>query len=473
MLDVGGSDARPRPSSQTRAPARRLSRMTATAAAAGSLLCGALAVAAGGPVIVGVMVLAAVVALVLTCALAARRFDLFVVLLLLVRPSLDRVPLSAGPLDVSAVLALLFLAAGAAWLLIRALRAPLPSSPLSLTLVAFAGVALLSSLVSASPVSSGIAASKTISGVMMFLVLERLLREHPERLRSVVTAVLASAVVPCLVALWQAAGGGTVTTDSTDVGRVIGTFVHPNPFATYLAMVLVLGVAVLPHLLRRRDQVVVLGVVGLTGLCLLLTFARGGWIAALAGLAYLLGKRSKVLLGLAAVLVVAAALTVPPVQARLADIGAPPPVEGVPANSLEWRYGYWQDVLPLANTNPLTGIGLEQVQATTSDGLPPHNAYVQTYVETGFLGLAALLAVVVAGAITLRRRLRDAAGSTERALAVAAIAIGLGLLAQTLTENLLTQTMALWYFAAAATWGFRHDPSTEDGLELTLSASRA
>lgn len=471
MLDVG-TDAGP-PSSQTEGRGRGRSGTVAVVAGLGSLLFGVLAVTAGRPVVLVLFAVAALLVLGLACALAAYRFDLFVVLLLTVRPSLDRVPFKVGPLDVSSILALLFLVAGTLWLAARARRSPLTFTPMSVALIAFAGIAALSSLVAASPLSSAIAASKTLSGVLMFLVLERLLREHPERLRSLVTAVLASAVVPCLVALQQfATGTASGTISGGDLSRIPGTFVHPNPFATYLALVLVLGVAVLPHVRRRRDQVLVLAVVGLASVSLLLTYSRGGWLAALVGLAYLLGKRSVVLLLLAGIAVVTAAAFSPPVQARFADIGAPPPVEGVPANSLEWRVGYWQDVLPLASINPITGIGLEGVQTSTSAGLPPHNAYVQSYVETGVLGLAALLGVVVTGVVTLRRRLRNAAPGLERGLALAAVAMGLGLLAQTLTENLLTQTMALWYFAAAGTWGYVRRASGDDQLVLSFRSGR-
>lgn len=469
MLDTS-TDSRPRPSSQIeRRPGHR-ALVVAAVTVGVSLLGGLLALAGGRTVVLALFAVAGLVLLGGACALAAYRFDLFMVLLLTVRPALDRVPLEAGPLDVSSILALLFLIAGAVWLVSRARRAPLAFSPMSTALLAFAGIAALSSLVSAAPVSSAIAASKTLSGVMMFLVLERLLQERPDRLRSVVTAVLASSVVPCLFAVLQfATGQGSGTISGSGLGRVTGTFVHPNPFATYLAIVLVLAVAVLPHAARRLDQVAIMSVIGLSTVCLTLTYSRGGWIAALVGLAYLLGKRSILLLALAGAVVVTLVMFAPPVQERFADIGAPPPVEGVPANSLEWRVGYWQDVLPLASVNPITGIGMEGVQASTSAGLPPHNAYVQSYVETGLLGLGALLAVVITGAVTLRRRVRQAADGLERGLALAASGIALGLLAQTLTENLLTQTMALWYFAAAATWGLASGQLAERRLRLSLA----
>lgn len=471
MLDTG-TDPASGPSSQMRGRWSGPSTVIAGVTGSASLLAGLLAVTAGRPAVLLVLACAALVVLAAACALAAYRFDVFVVVLLLVRPSLDRVPLSAGPLDVSSILALLFLVAGVLWLAARARHSPLSFSPMSMALVAFAGVASLSSLVSAAPVASAVAASKTVSGVLMFLVLERLLQERPDRMRSVITAVLASAVVPCLVALQQVATGATSgTTSGAELGRVYGTFVHPNPFATYLAIVAVLAVAVLPHVLRRRDQLFVLAVAGLALASLLFTYSRGGWVAALVGLAYLLAKRSVVLLVLAGVVVVLAGMFAPPVQARLADIGAPPPVEGVPANSLEWRVGYWQEVLPLAAGNPLTGIGLERVQNSTPSGLPPHNAYVQTYVETGVLGLGALVAVILTGFITLRRRLTRARPGLERGLAFAGTAVALGLLAQTLTENLLTQTMALWYFAAAATWGYRSPRADQEALELSLPAA--
>lgn len=421
-----------------------------TAVCAGVVAAGSAAVW-GSPVMWALLAIAIGVVAVCLSVGAVRRFETFVLSLLLVRPSLDILP-GAGPVDPSSMLALLFIVAAVVWLARRGGRTTTPS-PVTWAFGALAAAAVVSCITSPLPVASAIAASKTVAGVTMLVVVEQMLRERPERARRLVTVVLASAAVPVLVALLQmGTAGGGLQDETIGISRVVGTFAHPNPFATFLAMVLVLGVAVLPHL-RTRHRLLVLALLGLSSVALMGTFGRGGWIAAAIGIGYLIAVRSKVLLLLSAVLVGVLGATVPAVRDRFADIGAPPPVPGVPANSLEWRFGYWQEVLPLVRRNPLTGIGFEAVQNTSDSGLPPHNAYVQALVELGLLGLLALLAVITTTAFALRRRVRLAEPGLDRALATAAVAIGLGLLAQTLTENLLSQTMAFWYFAAAGTLG--------------------
>lgn len=445
---------------------RSRGHLIALVAAVSAFSCGLAGLWWGVPALLVLLVPLALAAAAWLTRLALLRFEVFVLGLLLVRPSLDRLP-AAGPLDPSSLLALLFIATSLVWLGRRARTRPLHPSAVTLALAAFAGAALISCLVSPLPLVSAVAASKTVAGVLMFAVVEQLLRERPERVRGLVAVVLASAVVPCAVALQQFVGAGATFVDaSLGLSRVVGTFLHPNPFATYVTMVLLLAVAVLPHL-RWRQRLLVLALLPLLGLALVGTFARGGWIATALGLAYLLGKRSKLLLAAAGIVVVFVGTSVAAVRERFADLGAAPPVPGVPANSVEWRLGYWQDVLQYAERNPVTGIGLEVVQNTADDQLPPHNAFVQAYVETGLLGLVALLAVIVTLAVALHRRVRAAEPGPERSLALVAAAIGLGLLAQTLTENLLTQTMALWYFAAAGTIGL---PLRRDRADIGAAA---
>lgn len=440
-------------------------------------LCGVGALAAllcaGATALLGDAVLYALVALVVVTAagaialLAVRRFELFVLALLLVRPSLDRLP-AVGPLDPSSLLALLFIATSVLWLAGRVHRGSRPSA-VTMAFGALAATAVISCLASPVPVLSAVASSKMLAGALMLAVLEQMLRERPERARTLVTVVLASAVVPCLMALLQlATTGGALVEQTLGLSRVVGTFVHPNPFATYLSMVIVLGLALLPHLSRVWQPVcailLLLPVAALAG-----TFGRGGWIATALGVAFLIGMRSKTILAFAVVVGGVVASSVPAVRDRFSDLGAPPPVGGVPANSLEWRLGYWLEVLPLAQRNPVTGIGFETVQNTNLSGLPPHNAYLQAYVELGVLGLAALIALIVTVAVALRQRIRQAEPGFDRALALAAGAIALGLLAQTLTENLLSQTMAFWYFAAAGTLGLPALRRARDGLRLDLA----
>jgi O-antigen ligase len=92
------------------------------------------------------------------------------------------------------------------------------------------------------------------------------------------------------------------------------------------------------------------------------------------------------------------------------------------------------------------------IPSETPEAAPAHSAFVDVIVETGLLGVAALVWVVAAlwaGLVRAGRRLRS---GPARGLAVAAAAIGLGILAQLLSESLITQPAILWYALGPIVW---------------------
>ena len=238
------------------------------------------------------------------------------------------------------------------------------------------------------------------------------------------------------------------------MSRVQGTFVHPNPFATFLVILAVIALAVLPHLEGGWRQLSALVVFGAASGVTVLTYARGAWIALVLGVIVIgICQDRRLLVGLVlgiAVVVVA----VPSVTSRLSDLNKTR-VEGRgDPNSLAWRVSYWERLVPLTARNPVTGIGLEQVLATQPEKLQPHNVFVQTLVETGLLGFVCLGGLCIAMARDLRRAIRSAPGGLSRGVAVGAAAAALGLFFQLGSENLLTQAAIHWYLAVPLAWAF-------------------
>ncbi len=402
------------------------------------------------------------------------RFDWFIVAVLATRPMLDVFDggAAATGLDPGTALGAMFVTTTLIWLAvqIRVGRWVRPSvGTFGLGLVAVAAVmAALTSVDRAAAVKGAV---EVVAGLLMFVALEQLLAQRPSQLRLVWTAVAASAVVPSALAFSQMLGGGIAYSD-TAVGRVTGTFVHPNPFATYLVMVLLLVVGVgLSSTGRRRSWC--LAAAAVVGLMLGATYARFGWITALAGLAYLGLRRSRALLVTLVAIIAVTLVAVPSVATRLADLGSDEiEAEDVPENSLEWRMQYWEQLVPLADDSPATGLGLDTIPSLTPQELEAHNVFVQAYVEMGAFGLVATFVAVAAVAATLIRRRRRARTATEKAVAIVGCAVGVAVAPQLVSENLLTQTMAWWYFAAVAGWGHGMrgglDPADEDGSDREL-----
>jgi O-antigen ligase len=303
------------------------------------------------------------------------------------------------------------------------------------------------------PFDSVQTAMKFVAVAVMFVVLEQVFSRNPERIVSLLVATFASLIVPAIVGLTQIgrADAGTVP-GAIEIGRIESTFVHPNMFAAYLVIVGLLAVSLIPHLPRWRPALVVVVVVVMP--LLILTYARGAWIGCYIGLVFIGLAQSRMLLIGVFVLTIVVALAVPSVTDRLSDLdfSESKRPEQIDANSAEWRVDYWQKVLPLAGGSPVTGIGAGMIPSETAEAAPAHSAFVDVIVETGALGVVALLWVIVAlwsGLVRAGRRLTD---GPPRGITIGAAAIGLAILAQLVSESLLTQPAILWYALGPIVW---------------------
>lgn len=390
-----------------------------------------------------------------TAYLAVTRFWVFVLLLVAARPTLDLLDQASGSgdLDPAAAAGLVFIGTASAWLLVQWLEGSFRRpSGVTFSLLGLALAGFVSTLSSSDPAASAQASFKILAGALMFAVLEQVLARHPERARSLLAAFFASAVLPLAFGLAQLVWAPPDPTDNS-LSRVHGTFVHPNALADFLAVQVIVAVAVLPHL-GRRWQVALGSLTAVTGLVLVFTYARAAWVAALVGVVYLGARyRRELLLGVGLAVAVVL-LTVPSTLTRVADVTDDTSYGGVPANSLAWRVHYWGEIAELAPESPVTGIGLETVRERMDEQLQPHNVPVQTAVELGAVGLAFLVALVVSTVTYLRRRRAEATDQWSRSLAAASTAVAIAVALMAVSENLLTATAPYWYLAAAMTFGY-------------------
>lgn len=384
--------------------------------------------------------------------LAATRFWYVVIGMFAVRASLDALKLGdaaegSSSLDPGVVVGLVFLAAAAAWLFAQWRAGELhPMSAPTKWFLALAAAGSFSAVGSGSLFSSLGVSLKIWAGALMLAVLEQVYLQRPTRVKPILIAGGASLVVPALVALQQLTGPQQVE-EYLEVSRIRGTFVHANPFATYLVILAMMALALRPHL-QRWARVAATSVLVVASVLTLFTYARGAWIALILGVVVIGAYQDKRLIMGVVVAVVAALMFVPSVSARLADLGKTEAVGNGDANSLAWRIQYWERLVPLTAENPVSGIGLDQVLVRSPEKLMPHNTFVQALVETGVLGLAALLGLIVSAARTARDVIRRSPPGLPRGIAVGGAAAGLGWLTQLSSENLLTQAAIFWYLAA-------------------------
>lgn len=414
----------------------------------------ALQTVVSGAVLPAALVAAAAGGLLLT-VLAAVRFALFVPVVLGLRTVVDvaHPVASTGGTQSSGLpatfMAVLFMVTALTWLAAqRRDGRGIVWSPVSTWALALLLAGAVSVLGSARPLTSAIEVTRVLASLLMFVVVEQLARDTAGKAR-LLLAVYLSALAPLVLVVQQfATGEGLVVIDG--LGRVRGTFVHPNALGFYLALLIVTGVALTRHLQGRARVALVLVVLAASA-GLVASYSRGAWVALVAGLVVVGLLQSKRLLAGLVVAVALVLVLVPSAQARLTDLEAGRTARGTAGNSFVWRVDYWIESLSLASANPLSGIGLKMTQFTTEEAKAPHNDFLRVYVEAGVLGLTAYLGLLVALARRARAAVRGTAGpGLERGLAVGSAGCLATFLVFSVGGNVVSQVVVLWYFLTLA-----------------------
>jgi putative inorganic carbon (HCO3(-)) transporter len=441
----------------------RLLIVLAALAAAGSAAFTAVAVADGRPM-AAVLPIAALLGIVVA-GLAFTRFAWFVLLMLAVRPMIDLFKLS-GPtagssdgegevsraFDPSTLLAVLFLIAAGLWLAARARRdGGLRSSALSIALLLVGATCLISSLGADKPEQSLLESLRILTVVVMFVVLEQLVPDQRYARRVLLAAYLALALVVAYTVLTSLSGHPPAEVKGTFV-RITGPFAQSTTFGRYLMFLLVFGVAIYRYL--PRPQRVAMAVLLVPSFVFLfLTNTRSALLGVAIGLVVVMVLQRSVRMLVALCLTgVLGLLFLPAVGDRFAQLADAREVGGAPTgNTWAWRLGYWAEIVPLANRNPVTGIGPNMTQLQTDEAKKPHNDFLRAYVETGVVGLLAYLAMVVlllhAGLRALRRA---PPGTLARGVAVGNLGGIVAFISVSAASNVLSSVATLWYLVAFA-----------------------
>ncbi len=385
--------------------------------------------------------------------LALTRFFAFVLVVIGIRSAVDGFGLDSTSgliLTPSTAIGALFLVSASVWLVVRWRTGRLrPVSPCARWAVGFGVATMLSVPLSIAPGTSLESALKVLAIAMMVMVLEQLLLDDPRRLTALLGVAALSLVIPFVAAIFQVTGNRLVD-ENIDVERINATFIHPNALATYCTILLAYALAVHPHLDRTWRRVAVL-VAGLSGFMLLFSYARASWIGALVAVvvvALLQDRRLFAVLGIVVVLVV---MLIPSVGTRLSDLNNAGEA-GYDGNSLSWRFTYWGEVLDASSDRRVIGTGLGTTPLLLDEELDVHNSILQSFTETGVIGLIALLGWMAATAKTINRALRRPTVGLARGMVIGSAAAATNVGVQLLTENHLTAVAPLFYLAIGLGW---------------------
>lgn len=397
--------------------------------------------------------------------LACTRFLWFVLALLAIRSSIDVLQVSSsgagttagntvGNLgaNASSLLGVLFLLASFLWMAGRAHAGGLrPMSALTKWLLAFYLAGALSIVTSQHIQASALQSLRIMTGIVMFVVLEQLIVDR-RTMRLVLWACFVSLVIPLVYTAYGLATGHAGSQVKSGFTRIVGTFSETNDYGRFLGFMIVVGVALLPFLSRRR-RLLFSCVLVVAAAFLVLTLTLGAMIGTIIGvvLVGVLQRRKRLLVSLVVAGIIALAAA-PGLSGRLHDTGSANQIGGAPTgNSLAWRLNYWEEILPLANSNPITGIGLNSTQYETSTAKQPHNDYLRAYVETGLLGFFTYVGAVISLlTVTWRAVRRPLRGTRDHAVGAGAWACMVAFAIESLADNVITNVVNLWYVLAFA-----------------------
>jgi O-antigen ligase len=177
--------------------------------------------------------------------------------------------------------------------------------------------------------------------------------------------------------------------------RVFATLDNPNVLAEFLVFTIPLSLAALISSRHLPTQVFITGIIGVSVLCLVLTFSRGGWLGfVLAMLVFFLLKDRRALFMLLLFGAVGIFFLPESILERAASIG------NLQESSTAYRLSIWTASLRIIADYWVSGIGpglptfaMVYPYFSLAAGMAyhSHNLFLQLVVEMGIMGLAAFL----------------------------------------------------------------------------------
>lgn len=290
---------------------------------------------------------------------------------------------------------------------------------------------------------------RAVGALVVYILTVDLMRTHAER-RWLLRMIVLSALIPVIVGLHQYVAD-TGNHDTPGYNRIIGTFVHPSPYAFYLVQIFPLALVLFLHAQSRVARLGLGALIPVMVFSIYATQTRGAWLGLVVMLAVFMWYRARWTIVLIPLFVAAAYFAVPTVHTRLGDITSGK-CESVTycESSVLWRTKQWEATLEVPSLPQLATVGAGLRSVDIVRGEFTHNEYVRLVAETGLLGLAATVILYV----SLFRITRDGVAAAEspfkRDLMLAFMMTFLARVVMSGGDNLLVITVLEWYFWAFA-----------------------
>lgn len=179
---------------------------------------------------------------------------------------------------------------------------------------------------------------------------------------------------------------------------VDGTYNDPNSFAACLVYVLPFLLLLLKRAQTRSEKMVWLSFLGLTGMSILLTGSRTGFVAAaffLFFVALQVKHKVKYFIVLMAILPIVWILLPAELQGRFATLIDPSDGPSNAQVSAESRWTYFEISVQIFEEHPLLGRGPGSFPIASGTSMQAHSLYAQLLSETGLFGTIAFCLIPI------------------------------------------------------------------------------
>jgi hypothetical protein len=185
----------------------------------------------------------------------------------------------------------------------------------------FLGVAAVSVFYS-SDLKTSLSDWLRLVSVFSVYLLVRILFVNSGQIKVVFTAFLLSSLIPIGVACVQFVTGKGLVLDG-EQARIVGTFLHPNAFASYLLILLVFGVSQWFEKKKMVAPIFLKLLVLLIAVIFIFTFSRGAWLAFVISVLFLGSFRYRKLLVILPLVLILVIFAVPSTRARIDNLFNP------------------------------------------------------------------------------------------------------------------------------------------------------
>ncbi|PID52771.1 MAG: hypothetical protein CR972_00240 [Candidatus Moraniibacteriota bacterium] len=261
--------------------------------------------------------------------------------------------------------------------------------------------------------------------------------------KKILYVILASAVIPFLVATYQIIFGTGLGTTPGVASRVFGTFSHPSPFALYTLTIAAISFFLI---VTEEKKIWAYSAFVPSVIILISTFTRGSWIALVLFVSFVGLIKAPRFLFIGAVCAIILFFGSTTIHDRIEDIYNPPS-----DSSIRWRFGQWENMYDVALDKPVLGYGtgteaiVHYYKFGFDAGNPyTHNDFLKVFVENGIVGFGAYILLVISTIIVLFIKYYQLPKSQLKDLCLVVLAIFSVFMLVSVGDNVLRSTATQW-----------------------------